>query len=62
MMILTEDQEQTDRYGVRWQVTPRQMMEILSDPDQSARERAFTAMLTMGKLEINQIETAFAGD
>src|SRR3546814_7728652 len=58
--VMTEDQEETDRYwntivgnggqesqcgwckdkwGLSWQITPRQLMDIYSDPDPAATQR-----------------------
>jgi predicted 3-demethylubiquinone-9 3-methyltransferase (glyoxalase superfamily) len=49
-----------DRYGLSWQVVPRRMTEILASPDRAAAKRAFEAMLTMQKLDVAQLEAAFA--
>ena len=80
--VITEDQEETDRYwnaivgnggqesqcgwckdkwGISWQITPRQLMDIYDDPDPAATQRAFQAMLTMKKIDIAAIEAARAG-
>jgi len=80
--VITEDQEETDRYwdaivghggeesqcgwckdkwGISWQITPRQLMDIYDDPDPAATQRAFQAMLTMKKIDIATIEAARAG-
>jgi predicted 3-demethylubiquinone-9 3-methyltransferase (glyoxalase superfamily) len=83
LMIVTDDQEQTDRYwnaltadggeedpcgwlrdkyGVKWQITPKSMMAMLSSDDAEARTRAFNAMLTMHKLIVADLEAAFKGE
>ncbi len=80
--VITEDQEETDRYwnaivgnggeesqcgwckdrwGISWQITPRQLMEIYDDPYPAATQRAFQAMLTMKKIDVATIEAARAG-
>lgn len=41
-----------DKYGVSWQVTPTAIYELLSDPDKGRSQRAMTAMLKMGKIDI----------
>lgn len=52
----------TDKYGIKWQVTPRLMMDILAGDDAEGRERAFSAMLTMHKLIVADLQAAFDGD
>jgi len=50
-----------DRYGVSWQVVPRVLPELLSDPDPRKSERVMTALLQMKKLDIAALERAYAG-
>ena len=50
-----------DRWGLSWQVIPRQLLAALSDPDAAASKRAFEAMMTMVKIDIAAIEVARAG-
>lgn len=47
-----------DRWGVRWQIVPRRMMQLLSDPDPGRAGRAFQAMSAMVKIDIAAIEAA----
>ncbi len=47
-----------DRWGLSWQITPRQLIEAITDPDPAAARRAFAAMMTMGKIDIAAIEAA----
>lgn len=47
-----------DKFGLSWQITPRALMEAVSDPDRAAAKRAFEAMMTMGKIDIAAIEAA----
>ncbi len=51
-----------DRYGVSWQVTPRELNEMLEDPDQQRAARAMEAMLQMGKLDVAALRRAFNGE
>ena len=50
-----------DRWGLRWQVVPTRMHELLSDPDPARARRAMEAMMGMGKLIIADLERAAAG-
>jgi len=51
-----------DRWGFRWQITPRVLMEALSDPDRAVSARAQAAMMEMKKIDIARIEAACRGD
>jgi len=50
-----------DRFGVSWQVVPRALLRLLSDPDPERARRATQAMLTMRKLDIATLEAAADG-
>lgn len=50
-----------DRWGISWQITPRVLMEAVTDPDRAAAKRAFEAMMHMKKIDIAAIEKARAG-
>jgi predicted 3-demethylubiquinone-9 3-methyltransferase (glyoxalase superfamily) len=50
-----------DRWGLSWQITPRVLMEAISDPDRAAAKRAFDAMMDMKKIDIARIEKARRG-
>jgi predicted 3-demethylubiquinone-9 3-methyltransferase (glyoxalase superfamily) len=47
-----------DKWGVSWQITPRAVLEAISDPDPAAAKRAYEAMMEMGKIDIAAIEAA----
>jgi predicted 3-demethylubiquinone-9 3-methyltransferase (glyoxalase superfamily) len=51
-----------DRFGLSWQVVPRQMTEMFNSPDRAGARRAMEAMLKMVKIDVAEIERAFAGD
>ncbi len=78
-MVLTRDQDETDRYwesivgnggsesacgwckdrwGFCWQITPKRLLDLTTDPDRKKAKRAFTAMMTMKKIDIAAIEAA----
>jgi len=48
-----------DRFGVSWQVVPRQLPEMLRSADRVAAGRAMEAMLKMTKIEVKALEDAF---
>lgn len=47
-----------DKYGVAWQVTPTIMLQLLQGKDKEKAKRAMQAMMTMVKLDINELEKA----
>jgi len=49
-----------DQYGLSWQVVPRKMVEWLTHTDEKS-QRAFAAMMEMGKLDIAALERAYEG-
>jgi predicted 3-demethylubiquinone-9 3-methyltransferase (glyoxalase superfamily) len=51
----------TDKFGVTWQIVPRILPELLSDPDREKANRVMAAMLQMTKIEIAPLEAAYAG-
>lgn len=50
-----------DRWGLHWQITPRALSVGIADPDPAVRQRVFTAMMTMTKIDIAAIEAARRG-
>ncbi len=50
-----------DKWGVNWQITPKQLTDAISDPDPAAARRAFEAMMDMVKIDIAAIEAARRG-
>ena len=50
-----------DRWGLSWQITPRALIDAVTDPDRAAAQRAFTAMMQMKKIDIAAIEAARRG-
>ena len=50
-----------DQWGVSWQITPRVLIEALSDPDRAVAKRVFEAMMSMEKIDIAAVEAARRG-
>jgi predicted 3-demethylubiquinone-9 3-methyltransferase (glyoxalase superfamily) len=49
-----------DRYGLSWQVVPAVMAEMFSDEEPERSGRVMEAMLKMKKLDIAELEKAYA--
>lgn len=49
-----------DRYGVLWQVVPRRLLELMRDPDRERANRVVEAMMQMQKIDIAELERAYA--
>lgn len=47
-----------DRWGLRWQIVPRRLMQLMADPDRERAGRAMRAMMTMRKIDIAALEAA----
>ena len=50
-----------DRYGVRWQIVPAILDEMMADKDPVRSKRATDAMLKMVKLDIAALQRAYKG-
>jgi predicted 3-demethylubiquinone-9 3-methyltransferase (glyoxalase superfamily) len=50
-----------DKYGFAWQIVPRRLPELLSDPDPAVGKRVMHAMMQMVKLDIAGLEAAAHG-
>jgi predicted 3-demethylubiquinone-9 3-methyltransferase (glyoxalase superfamily) len=50
-----------DKYGVSWQITPTQLIDLVTGKDRAKAARAFQAMLRMGKIDLKKIKRAAAG-
>ena len=51
-----------DKYGLSWQVVPRQLSEMMSDHPTERSESVMKAMLQMKKLDIRKLEEAYNGE
>jgi predicted 3-demethylubiquinone-9 3-methyltransferase (glyoxalase superfamily) len=50
-----------DKYGLSWQITPKQLLEAISSPDKERANRAMNAMLQMQKIDVAAIQKAYDG-
>jgi predicted 3-demethylubiquinone-9 3-methyltransferase (glyoxalase superfamily) len=50
-----------DRYGLSWQIVPRRLLALMTDPDPGRAERAMQAMMSMKRIDIATVERAAAG-
>ncbi len=48
-----------DKYGLSWQINPRVLGEMLSDPDPAKSKRVMEAMLQMKKIDIAGLNKAY---
>ncbi|TKT74674.1 VOC family protein [Aquamicrobium sp. LC103] len=51
-----------DRWGLSWQITPKRLGELMSDPDPAKAKRVTEAMLKMVKFDIAGLEAAAEGE
>jgi len=50
-----------DRWGVSWQITPKRLLELVTDRDSGRARRAMQSMMQMSKIDIAALERAAAG-
>ncbi|MES2442849.1 MAG: VOC family protein [Pseudomonadota bacterium] len=50
-----------DKWGFSWQITPRILLDLLTDSDAARSKRGFEAMMKMRKIDIATIEAAADG-
>ena len=48
-----------DKFGLSWQIVPKQLGEMLQDPDQAKADRVLYAMLEMKKIDLAALEQAY---
>ncbi|BBE50378.1 3-demethylubiquinone-9 3-methyltransferase [Ferriphaselus amnicola] len=49
----------TDKFGISWQIVPKQLGQLLSDPDPAKAGRVMQAMLEMSKIDIAELQRAY---
>ena len=50
-----------DRFGVSWQIVPRQLIRLIGDGDPARARRAFAAIMHMKRIDIAALERAADG-
>lgn len=50
-----------DKFGLSWQIVPRQLVALLQHTDKAGAARAMKAMLGMRKIDIAAVQRAFDG-
>jgi predicted 3-demethylubiquinone-9 3-methyltransferase (glyoxalase superfamily) len=50
-----------DKYGVSWQIIPKQLGELIGGPDPEKSQRAIQAMLKMQKIIVADLQKAYDG-
>ena len=49
-----------DKYGLSWQIVPTVLSELMSGPDPARSQRVMAALMRMVKLDIGQLQQAYA--
>jgi predicted 3-demethylubiquinone-9 3-methyltransferase (glyoxalase superfamily) len=50
-----------DKYGLSWQIVPKELGRLLGGPDPSKSKRAMDAMMQMQKLDVARLQNAYEG-
>jgi predicted 3-demethylubiquinone-9 3-methyltransferase (glyoxalase superfamily) len=48
-----------DKYGLSWQIVPKQLGELMGDPDPVKAQRVTQAMLQMRKIDVAELQRAY---
>jgi predicted 3-demethylubiquinone-9 3-methyltransferase (glyoxalase superfamily) len=51
-----------DKFGLSWQIIPKQLLELMSDPDSVKANRVVQCMLGMQKIDIAALQRAHRGE
>jgi len=51
-----------DRFGLSWQVYPAELKDYVSGPDAEGSARAMQAMLTMQRINVSELRSAYLGE
>lgn len=50
-----------DKFGVSWQVFPKLLIKLMSDPDREKAQRVTSAMMAMKKMDLEALKRAHQG-
>lgn len=50
-----------DKFGLSWQIVPKDLGKLMSDPDRQKADRVMKAMLEMKKIDIAALYSAYSG-
>ncbi len=50
-----------DKFGLSWQIVPKRLGELMSDPDKEKSARVMEALMKMHKINIAELEEAYKG-
>jgi predicted 3-demethylubiquinone-9 3-methyltransferase (glyoxalase superfamily) len=50
----------TDRYGFAWNIVPKGLRDVMGGEDEERSQRAMSAMLQMGKLDIDELRRVYS--
>jgi predicted 3-demethylubiquinone-9 3-methyltransferase (glyoxalase superfamily) len=50
-----------DKFGLSWQIVPKQLGELMGDPDADKSRRVMEAMLKMSKIDVPTLQQAYNG-
>ena len=50
-----------DKFGLSWQIVPKQLGELMGDPDPEKSQRVMQAMLKMKKIIVADLQKAHGG-
>lgn len=51
-----------DKYGLSWQIVPKQLLEMMNDKDKAKAQRVVMAMMQMRKIDIPTLQKAYDGN
>jgi len=51
-----------DKFGLSWQIIPKQLGELIGDPDPVRSKRVVNAMLKMHKIIVSELQKAYDGE